>query len=60
MTEEKKVAAITTAVSAYLELEAKSTASATPRTPISLWKASGRQEIMQMSGLWQRRIVPLR
>jgi len=60
MTEEKKIAAITTAVNAYLEIEAKSTASTPPRTPVSLWKASGRQEIMQMSGLWQRRIVPLR
>jgi len=28
------------------------------RLAVSLWRVSGRQEIMQMRALWQRRIVP--
>ena len=61
MTEKKKISAITAAVNAYLEEEASTIIAARPPAPaVSLWKASGRQEIMQMSNLWQRRIVPLR
>jgi len=60
MTDRKKISAITAAVNAYLEEESLS-AMAPPRIPVptvSLWRASGRQEIMQMRSLWQRRIVP--
>ncbi len=63
MTDTRKIAAITAAVNAYLEEEAQ-TAVAIARRPaggaINLWQASGRMEIMQMSSLWQRRIVPKR
>ncbi len=61
MTDKKTISVITAAVNAYLEEEAGTIQSArTPACTISLWKASGRQEIMQMSNLWQRRIVPTR
>ncbi|MBM3132797.1 MAG: hypothetical protein FJZ95_07185 [Chloroflexi bacterium] len=63
MTDAKKISAITAAVSAYLEEEAQA-AAAMRREPsagtANLWQASGRMEIMQMSALWQRRIVPKR
>lgn len=60
MTEKKKISAITAAVNAYIEEEAASAISRPPAPKVSLWRASGRQEIMQMSNLWQRRIVSLR
>ncbi len=62
MTEKKKISAIIAAVNAYMEEEAGTAkTSRMPPTPvISLWRASGRQEIMQMRALWQRRIVPTR
>jgi len=61
MPDKKKISAIVAAVSAYLEEETGSvTISETPIQKLSLWKASGRQEIMQMSNLWQRRITPMR
>ncbi len=61
MTDKKKISAITAAVNAYLEEETNvATVAQRPFSAISLWKASGRQEIMQMSNLWQRRIVPMR
>ncbi len=49
------------AVNAYIEEEAS--VAILPQKPVaiaSMWQTSGRQEIMQMSNLWQRRIVPLR
>jgi hypothetical protein len=53
----KKISAITAAVSAYMEEETQ-IASAKKMIPVaSLWKASGRMEIMQNRTLWQRRIV---
>ena len=55
------MAAITAAVNAYLEEEARSRqAAALPRrhaATISMWRVSGRDEIMRMRTLWQRRIV---
>lgn len=61
MPEEKKVAAAMVAVNAYLEAEAIERIPAQrPASSVSMWQISGRQEIMQMSNLWQRRIVPLR
>ncbi|MFO8102010.1 MAG: hypothetical protein R6U37_07595 [Dehalococcoidia bacterium] len=61
MTDKRKISAITAAVNAYMEGESKAaTISRTPPAEISLWKASGRQEMMQMRNLWQRRIVPMR
>jgi len=55
------MAAITAAVNAYLEEEARSRqAVALPRrhaATISMWRVSGRDEIMRMRTLWQRRIV---
>ena len=48
----------------FIDLEEEaivaSTATRKPVSTISLWKASGRQEIMQMSNLWQRRITSMR
>ncbi len=61
MPEKKKVAVVMAAVNAYLEEEAIVTAPMQrPTSKVSMWQSSGRQEIMQMSSLWQRRIVPLR
>jgi len=63
MTDTRKIAAITAAVNAYLEEEAQATAIVARRPAggaINLWQSSGRMEIMQMSSLWQRRIVPRR
>lgn len=63
MTDTRKIAAITAAVNTYLEEEAQATAVARRRPTegaVNLWQASGRMEIMQMSNLWQRRIVPKR
>ena len=61
MTDKKKIAAVMAAVNSYLEEEATVTKPVQRPTPtVSMWQMSGRQEIMQMSSLWQRRIVPLR
>jgi len=57
---DKKIAAIMAAINAYLD-EETALAVAVPQRPaamVSLWQVSGRQEIMQMRALWQRRIVP--
>lgn len=55
------IAAITAAVAAYMEEEEKALAPAMPqRGPVAvsgLWGSSGREEIMLMRRLWQRRIV---
>ena len=57
----KKIAAIVTAVAAYLQAEEQAgraeLASERPGAAPSLWGSSGRAEIMQMRMLWQRRIV---
>ena len=57
----KKIAAIVTAVAAYLQAEEQAwQAELSPeRSGVapSLWGSSGRAEIMQMRMLWQRRIV---
>lgn len=57
----KITAAIMAAVNAYLEEEATVTVAAAvplrrPTTIISLWHISGREEMMRMRQLWQRRI----
>ena len=59
---EKKgaIAAITAAVAAYMEEEKALSPPLLQRRPVtvsSLWHASGREEIMRMRMLWQRRIV---
>jgi hypothetical protein len=50
------------AVAAFLEEEEKAQRLAMPlRRPVlvsNLWHISGREEIMRMRMLWQRRIVP--
>lgn len=55
------IAAITAAVAAYLEEEAKALAPTVPQAGptviFSPWGSSGREEIMWMRMLWQRRIV---
>ncbi len=55
------IAAITAAVAAYLEEEARALAPVMPQpgpVPVfSPWSSSGREEIMRMRMLWQRRIV---
>lgn len=59
--EKGTIAAITAAVAAYMEVEEKALRPAMlqrrPVTVSSLWHASGREEIMRMRMLWQRRIV---
>jgi len=55
------IAVITAAVAAYMEEEEKALAPAMPqRRPVAvsrLWSSYGREEIMLMRRLWQRRIV---
>jgi len=55
------IAAITAAVAAYLEEEAKSLMPPVqqpgPVAVFSPWGSSGREEIMRMRMMWQRRIV---
>ncbi|MFO8010051.1 MAG: hypothetical protein R6U89_04465 [Dehalococcoidia bacterium] len=60
MEDKKKLSAITAAINAYIEEESAPGIRKQPVPEVSLWRASGRQEIMMMSNLWQRRIVPLR
>ena len=56
------IAAITAAVAAYVEEERKALRPAIPQRRLvavsTLWSNSGREEIMRMRMLWQRRIVP--
>jgi len=58
---EKITAAIMAAVNAYIEEETACAIMTVPqRRPvpvISLWHVSGREEMMRMRQLWQRRIV---
>jgi hypothetical protein len=58
--EKGTIAAITAAVAAYIEEEKALKPAMLQRRPVtvsSLWHASGREEIMRMRMLWQRRIV---
>ena len=61
--EDKKrvMAAIAAAIVAYIEEEEKALRPAMlelrPVPVLSLWHASGREEVMRMRTLWQRRIV---
>ena len=61
MNRKGKVVAITAAVAAYIEDEEKALRQVvTERRPVvvlNLWGAAGREEIMRMRMLWQRRIV---
>jgi len=55
------IAAITAAITAYIEEEGRNIRAVTQRRQLivsSPWHVSGREEIMQMRMLWQRRIVP--
>ena len=55
------IAAITAAVAAYMGEERAFSPLLLQRRSVSvasLWHASGREEIMRMRMLWQRRIVP--
>lgn len=55
----KKRAAIIAAINAYLEQEAEAQkpAPSPPRPSSTLWSIAGREEIMWMRMLYQRRIV---
>jgi len=60
--EDKKrvMAAIIAAIAAYVEDEKAVRPALVERSPapvLSFWRASGREEIMRMRTLWQRRIV---
>ena len=58
--ENKKLAATIAAVTAYMDEEARARVPvAPPRVMLRFnsWGASGREEIMRMRTLWQRRIV---
>lgn len=60
MTDKGVISAIIAAVDAYLQEEealAAAMAVGRPMLTANLWKASGRQEMMRMQTLWQRRIV---
>ncbi len=57
----RPIAAITAAVAAYIEEEKCLKPAIIQRRPVilpSLWSSYGREEIMRMRMLWQRRIVP--
>ena len=58
---QKIIAAIIAGVSTYLEEEAGSKAGRlerqVPAVTLNLWSIAGRQEMMSMRALWQRRIV---
>ncbi|TET55898.1 MAG: hypothetical protein E3J50_03760 [Dehalococcoidia bacterium] len=60
--EKGTVAVITGAVAAYLEEEERALRPAMVQRRSaevsSSWRSSGREEIMRMRMLWQRRIVP--
>jgi len=55
------VAAITAAVTAYMEEEGRALrpviSQRRPAVVLNSWSTSGREEIMRMRMLWQRRIV---
>jgi hypothetical protein len=55
------MAAITAAVSAYLEEEERARLSAAPEArplaPISLWRVFGRREAMRPRAAWRRRMA---
>jgi hypothetical protein len=55
------MAAITAAVTAYLEEEDRArraaAAKARPVAPVSLWRAFGRRDAMRPPTLWRRRVV---
>ncbi|HEY49661.1 MAG TPA: hypothetical protein G4O13_06410 [Dehalococcoidia bacterium] len=57
----KTLAAVMAAVNAYMEEEGRAGRTATPRlrpaTAFNLWSVSGREEIMRMRTLWQRRMA---
>lgn len=65
--EPKIVAAITAAVTVYMQLQAAHTAAQAlperaaeppkPSAPFSAWALSGRQSMMEMRRLWQMRLV---
>ncbi|MFH1626092.1 MAG: hypothetical protein ABID54_13195 [Pseudomonadota bacterium] len=59
-TERKKLAAISAAISAYLREEKETPAIKTPTASsppsFNVWGLSGRDEMMRMRGLLQRRI----
>ena len=62
MKDKKKISAITAAINAYLAEEAVGLGATSDTkkeqgSSASFWQMSGRQEIMQMRSLWQRRIV---
>jgi hypothetical protein len=55
------IAAIIAGVSSYIEEEERSKAARverqSPSIALNLWSISGREEMMRMRALWQRRIV---
>lgn len=65
--EPKIVAAITAAVTYYMQLQAAQAAAQAPparaveppkpQAPFSAWALSGRQSMMEMRRLWQMRLV---
>ena len=59
--DKKVVAAIGTAVTAYIQEEKAAEQAARTRAlrpPTNAWNLSGRQEIMRNRQMWQLRIVP--
>ena len=62
MKDKKKISVIVAAINAYLGEEAvgmdmPSNTKQAHGASVSFWQISGRQEMMQMRSLWQRRIV---
>ncbi len=54
--DKKKIAAIMTAVNAYMKTEPESAAAVFRPTVLSLWGGDGRRQIMSMRTIWQLRI----
>jgi len=59
--QQKVMAAIAAGVSTYLDEEARAREASARRTRpaplLNLWSLAGRQEIMRMRALWQRRMA---
>ena len=52
----KKIAAIMSAVNSYIKAGQEGAAAPIFPTPLSIWGADGRRQMMSMRNLWQMRI----
>jgi hypothetical protein len=54
--DKKKIAAIMSAVNSHIKTGQEGVAEAILPTPLSMWGADGRRQLMSMRNLWQMRI----